>query len=56
MQAVVYDGCVAFALRPTVGRYFHCRICVSSMQVDDLTMSEYLMFKEKLVSRFLTQI
>ncbi|EIE18920.1 sucrose synthase [Coccomyxa subellipsoidea C-169] len=49
MQAVVYDGCVAFALRPTVGRYFHCRICVSSMQVDDLTISEYLMFKEKLL-------
>lgn len=50
-QAVVYDGCVAFSLRQTVGKYFHCRICVGSMQVDDLTVSEYLRFKEKLVSK-----
>ena len=53
-QAVVYDDCVAFALRPTVGRYFYCRICVGSMQVDDLTVSEYLRFKEKLASTMAT--
>ena len=52
-QAVVHDDCVALALRPSAGRYFHCRICVGSMRVDALTVSEYLAFKEKLASESL---
>jgi len=49
-QVAVCDDCVALALRPSLGRFFHCRICVGSMQVEDLTISEYLQFKEKLSS------
>ncbi|BDA49039.1 Sucrose synthase 2 [Coccomyxa sp. Obi] len=47
-EAVVHDDCVALALRPSAGRSFHCRICVGSMRVDDLTISDYLACKEKL--------
>ena len=50
MQVVVVPPCLALSLRPTVGRFLHCQICLDSLAVTDLSISEYLKFKERLSS------
>lgn len=50
MQVVVVPPCLALSLRPTVGRFLHCQICLDSLAVTDLSISEYLKFKERLAS------
>ena len=57
-EAVVEPPWVAFAVRPQPGVWHYLRVNVESMEVHDLTVSEYLAFKETLVepksvSRFL---
>lgn len=48
MQVVVVQPCIALSLRPTVGRFLHCQICADSLGIDDLSISEYQKFKERL--------
>lgn len=47
---MVVPPCLALSLRPTVGRFLHCQICLDSLAVTDLSISEYLKFKERLAS------
>ncbi|KAI3433440.1 hypothetical protein D9Q98_003254 [Chlorella vulgaris] len=48
-EAVVIAPRIAFALRPTMGEWYHIRINVEDMSVEEISASHYLAFKEKLV-------
>ena len=50
MQVVAAEPCVALALRPRVGHWLCVRICSNTLHVDDMTISQYLAFKEKLAN------
>ena len=40
--------CIALSLRPKVGRFLHMRICTDTLALDDLSISQYQRFKERL--------
>ncbi|XP_010038238.2 sucrose synthase 2 isoform X2 [Eucalyptus grandis] len=48
-EAIVLPPFVAVAVRPTPGVWEYVRINVNELSVDELTVSEYLRFKEELV-------
>lgn len=48
-EAVACRPCVALALRPAVGRWVHVRVCLATLRVDELTVSDYCGMKEKAV-------
>lgn len=52
-EVVSWKECLAFAVRPHAGEWLHLRICVSTLNPEELTVSEYLEFKERLVGTLL---
>ena len=48
-EAIVYPPWVAMAVRPKPGVWEYVRVNVDEMTLDELTVSEYLGFKELLV-------
>ena len=48
-EVVVWKECLAFAARPSAGEWIHIRICVASLSPEQLTISQYLEFKERIV-------
>ncbi|XP_047325411.1 sucrose synthase 2 [Impatiens glandulifera] len=49
-EAIILPPFVAIALRPRPGVWEYVRVNVSELNVDQLTVSEYLQFKEQLVN------
>lgn len=48
-EAIVIPPWVALAIRPRPGVWEYVRVNVNELAVEDLTVPEYLEFKEKLV-------
>ncbi len=48
-QAVVVDPVVAFSLRPAPGKYSYVRMSADDITWEEMTVAEYLKFKERLV-------
>ncbi|KAI5058557.1 hypothetical protein GOP47_0026727 [Adiantum capillus-veneris] len=48
-EAIVYPPWVALAIRPKPGLWEYVRVNVDELTLDELTVSEYLQFKEQLV-------
>lgn len=51
-EVVAWEHCLAFAVRPSAGEWLYLRICVDSLNPQELTVSRYLEFKERLVGTF----
>lgn len=49
-QAVVIDPVVAFSLRPAPGRYSYVRMSADDITWEEMSVAEYLKFKERLVN------
>lgn len=49
-EAIVIQPWVALAIRPRPGVWVYLRVNVSELAVEELTVSEYLQFKEQLVN------
>lgn len=48
-EAIVIPPWVALAIRPRPGVWEHVRVNISELAVEELTVPEYLHFKEELV-------
>ena len=49
-QAVVIDPVVAFSLRPAPGRYSYVRMSADDITWEEMSVAEYLKFKERLAN------
>ena len=45
---VVSEPCMGLALRPNIGMWKYVRICINTLTVEELSVSDYLKFKEGL--------
>lgn len=52
-EVVAWKECLAFAVRPSAGEWLHLRICVSTLNPEELSVSQYLEFKERLVGEII---
>lgn len=48
-ELVIWKDCIAFAVRPSTGEWLHLRICVDTLNPEQLSISDYLEFKERIV-------
>ena len=51
-EVVVWEKCVALAVRPSVGEWLFLRICVDSLTPEQLSVAQYLQFKERITGAF----
>ena len=45
---VVSEPCMGLALRPNIGMWKYIRICINTLTIEELTVSDYMKFKESL--------
>ncbi|KAK9843685.1 hypothetical protein WJX81_002259 [Elliptochloris bilobata] len=47
-EVVVSEPCMGLALRPIIGMWKYIRICINTLTIEELSVSDYLSFKEGL--------